>query len=65
MTEGQKTALRAAYARHGRKTKDVIYAAWMSGNYRNGRLQEFSADLQQLRNTKGPSYLNNLNLSAI
>lgn len=43
---------------HGNRYKGVIRNAWESGNYRRYGLEKYSAELQQMRNKFGPSWLN-------
>ncbi len=41
----------------GRNYKSSIRDAWMTGNYSGHCLDQWSSELQQIRNTLGPSWL--------
>jgi hypothetical protein len=43
--------------KHGRNYKSKIRGAWMNGNYETDSLEEWSRELQQIRNAFGPSWL--------
>jgi hypothetical protein len=49
--------LRAVKSALGRNYKSAIRQAWMTGDYRGQLLQDWSSQLQQIRNSFGPSWL--------
>lgn len=49
--------LRQVKALLGRNYKTAIRNAWMNGNYAGECLNQWSSQLQQIRNTFGPSWL--------
>jgi len=59
LTEEQLAALRAFAARHGRNWKSKLNDCWSTGNYDHGHgvSNDEDAELQQIRNTFGPSWL--------
>lgn len=60
LTEAQRRAVLAYAAEHGRNWKSDLRADWMRASARVGG--EHSAELQQVRNTLGPSWLNRVSL---
>jgi len=42
--------------------KSLVRQAWMDGNYEQPGLSPWSAELQQIRNSLGPTWLHNMHL---
>lgn len=58
MNEKQALSILAQVkAAMGRNYKAAIRQAWMDGNYRAVNLEKWTGDLQNIRNTFGPSWL--------
>lgn len=51
--------LTAVKAKLGRNYKQAIRSAWMNGDYSSECLEEWSSQLQQIRNSFGPTWLVN------
>jgi hypothetical protein len=56
VTMQQWVSLRQWYDWHGKGWRKQLWLAWQNGNYGNIPT-DIAADLQHLRNTKGPSWL--------
>src|SRR5215468_2139602 len=58
ITQGQALdILKAVKAQLGRNYKSAIRQAWMDGNYDGQCLGQWSAPLQRIRNSFGPTWL--------
>jgi hypothetical protein len=67
LTFDQLTLLRIIHAKVGRKAKALIREGWQTGNY-DARLlvhENAAQMLQQLRNTRGPSWLERTSFAAL
>jgi len=52
-------------AKVGRMFKSQIRECWMTGNYRHHCLEQWSSQLQQIRNQFGPTWLTRVKLPPI
>lgn len=58
--ERAREVLREVRDRHGREYKKLIWSAWMTGRYEYEGLGKWQCELQLIRNSLGPTFLQNV-----